>query len=44
MTGAGWATLTYTRWRTLALRAALTDARIEGRSTARNSAAFAGLG
>jgi hypothetical protein len=44
MTGAGWATLTKTKWEALAARAAATDAFRAGRSTARNSLAFEGEG
>src|SRR5919109_1139242 len=44
MTGAGWATLTYTRWRTAAVPAAATVAWMETKSTRRNSAALTGFG
>src|SRR5437867_3594469 len=44
ITGAGCATLTYTRCAAPARRAASTDARIDGRSTRWNSAAFDGDG
>src|SRR4029453_17273573 len=44
MTGAGCATLTYTRCAAAPLRAAWTAARIDGPSTRRNSAAFDGDG
>src|ERR1041385_1883477 len=44
MAGAGWATLTNTKWRALAFTAAATETRNAARSTVRNCSALAGLG